>query len=135
MPSFCCNPELPSIFLARLCGALEEIIVSGKLKIQPKGHMETDSISGATHTGVSVREATSLPKNYMNKTNIKISDIKERQHEENNLCNRPSGWLEDTLEVDIQRKIEEISFFMIEYVPFSNLLASVASKLKKLYEI
>ncbi|XP_045121883.1 uncharacterized protein LOC123510635 isoform X2 [Portunus trituberculatus] len=133
VPSLCCNPELPSIFLARLCGALEEIIVSGKLKINPKGNTETSNICSATSADVSVREKKLMPKD-MNNTNIEISEKKEEQDEGTNICNKSSGSL-DTLGMEFQKKIEEISFFMVEYVPFSNLLASVASKLKKLYDV
>ena len=115
---------MPSIFLARLCGALEDIIVSSKL------NTETGSICGATSADVSVRKKKSKPKN---KEIIKINEEKGKQNEETYICNKPSGSL-NALGVDIQKKIEEISFFMIEYVPFSNLLASAASKFKKLYD-
>lgn len=132
VPSFCCNPELPSLFLARLCGALEEIVVSGKMKVLPEGHTETGTDCDAASSGVSEREPESLPKNWINKVYGQMDEKQEQQHEVN-MCNKQKEEF-GISRINVKKELEQITFFMVKYVPYSNLLASVASKLKKLYE-
>lgn len=133
VPSFCCSPELPSLLLARLCGALEDMVVSSKLKVFPEEHTHTGSDCDSVTIDGSEKETDLLPKFCIDKVNDAIGEEKERQCVEINLCNKQRKGF-GISRMDMKKELDQVTFFMAKYVPYSKLLASVASKLKKLYE-
>lgn len=231
-----CNPELPSLLLARLCSSLEELIASGSLKLSMQktennkcarkqsdlngmkeirasnGMKEnvmdkTKNISGEEHghhieckdnqkdsegndigkllsfqnriklsngykgeefdeeTGEEVKDDSSLlladrketsaledfackEKKEMFIDRFLENDCKENSHmnivkrsnDTDNCTNKmKKGMVKPEMaeitSTDFKREIEDLIFSVVKYVPASNLVASIASKLKKLYEI
>lgn len=76
IPSFCCNPELPTLVLARMCAAMEEIMVSGDLKVVNGEHTGTGN---ATSECVNKGKTESLSEKYVSKIIVHREKIEENQ--------------------------------------------------------
>ncbi|XP_071521021.1 uncharacterized protein [Panulirus ornatus] len=231
-----CNPELPSLFLFRLCSALEELVASGTLKVSLK-KTESDTCTGNHLHLNGMEEIRTLngfkekvvdkAKNMVNgeehtpstgykddqkdnegKVNAKFLSSQNRiklnngcegeeicEERDGEVNHETSGLLEDKKETliledgtsigkemsrnkfvenycgenshknsvkisdntdnyanemkkgrlktniaeicctDFKREIEELIISLVKHVPVSSLVASIASKLKKLYEL
>lgn len=77
IPSFCCNPELPTLVLARMCAAMEEMMVSGDFKVVNGEHTGTGN---ATSECVNKGETESLSEKYVHEIIVQSrKEIEENQ--------------------------------------------------------
>lgn len=77
IPSLCCNPELPTLVLARLCAAMEEMMVSGDLKVVKGEHTGTSNITSGC---LNKNETKSLSEKNVSEISVQNKEeIKKKQ--------------------------------------------------------
>lgn len=183
--SYQCDPELPILFLARLCAAIENVVASGTIKMDDMKSESLDtkekSLGNGMVTSKKVEIDAKLSGLYLNaeKSNLEncMSEVTRKQINSESpsevirlstTCagstseNKGIATLNDTVTSDslpsvtsnpisdnkltvnpcegnvikdIKSEIEQLMWSVVKYVPTNHLTASVANKLKKLYEV
>ncbi|XP_042874425.1 uncharacterized protein LOC122254682 [Penaeus japonicus] len=152
VPLFQCHPELPSLFLAKLCNAIEEMINSGKLKVEaedvgidgPQNGSMWESFNGSEAKSApseknqptsqsSSADVTQSGANITSEQTAKVSNGNSQKEEE--LCKNVSKSKYTISKTSFHVEIEQLIFSLVKYVPASNVAATIGNKLKNLDEL
>nr|XP_027221807.1 uncharacterized protein LOC113813929 isoform X2 [Penaeus vannamei] len=152
IPSFQCHPELPALFLVKLCTTIEEMVNSGKLTIEADEVRKEGSQNKGMSKSFYVRKekydpfkidyfcsqpsranvmksdtnSSSEEKGMIKKDNIQKEEIGSNTVSKNgNSIGRASFHVE----------IDQLIFSLVAYVPTSNVAKRIGNKLKKLDEL
>ncbi|XP_047488219.1 uncharacterized protein LOC125038699 [Penaeus chinensis] len=152
IPSFQCHPELPTLFLAKLCNSIEEMVKSGKLKIEPDEVGNDGLQNGCMWKSFNDSEEKSVPvEKAQPSSQPSVADAVQSEvnasSEEKGMANKENLQKEELArntvsktKNDISRasfhvEIDQLIFCLVAYVPTSNIAATVGSKLKNLDEL
>lgn len=97
VPSFSCNPELPTLFLVRLSGVMEDLVVGSGLSVVPQEIMQLGSEMKTTRVCVNKGEIESSEK-YVSEVSVQSREAVEKEileHTETGCEFRASGMCED----------------------------------------